>query len=248
MIRTLRHLPVLTIFAGAMALASNASAGSLTWDLTGTSTASGSSYGNTQTYTIGGVTVTASAWGYTYGSGDSALEKAQLGKWSVGIGACDQAEGTGCGSPTHQVDNVGPDNFVLFVFSEPIDVTNITIDPYGVFDRDVTYWTGTVKAGLDLSGQTYSSLGSLGFASRTDDLSTPSEAARAVNISGGYVNAVLFGAMIGAPTGADQDYFKIRSIAGDRQPPPNNPVPEPGSLVLLGGTLLGAALVLRRRK
>ena len=116
----------------AVLYASTAAADPVTWSFTGTqggSTGEGAN-GNTRTFQSGGVTLTATAWGYTYGSSNNALENAALGRWSTGLGACNRSES--CGDPNHQVDNVGADDFVLFTFSEAVDIATIRIDPYGI--------------------------------------------------------------------------------------------------------------------
>lgn len=213
-------------------------------------------YGNNRTFTSGGVTLTVSAWGYTYGSNDNALESAALGRWSTGLGVCNRSED--CTSPQHQVDNVGIDDWVLFVFSEPIDITTVRIDPYGTYDRDVSYWTGNVTTPINLTGVRYSStlptdLADLGFTERRDQTYSSSGSPLNVPITTGYVNAMLFGARI-EPDSTAGDRFKIASLTGDfRVPPPPPPppsVPEPSALLLMGAGLVFAgrkSLSTRRR-
>jgi hypothetical protein len=199
------------------------------------------------------VTLWVTAWGYTYGSQNNALEKAAVGRWSTGLGVCNVTE-TPCSSPTHQVDNVGADDWMLFVFSTPVDITSVRIDPYGSYDRDVSYYGGTVSSiPLNLTGKNYSQLASLGFSPVQNDSSTASDNYRDVSISGGYVNALLLGGYLG---GSDQDdYFKVRSLSAATPPPPPPPppppreVPEPGSvLTLLMGSGAFGLMKLRKRK
>jgi PEP-CTERM motif len=248
---SMRTRPLLaSIAASVLAMgtltASPAAADPVTWSFTGTQggTMGEGTYGNTRTFTAGGVTVTASAWGYTYGSSDSAFENAALGRWSTGLGACNRSEGSNCGSPNHQVDNVGVDDWILFTFSAAVDITSVRIDPWGTYDRDVSYYVGNVTTPLNLTGVTYAGLTARGFGTRWDNTADASDAARNVQpiygLNGSeYVNAIL----VGGQMYSDQDdWFKITSISGNTRT--TNTVPEPTTLVLFG---LGAAMAVRRR-
>jgi hypothetical protein len=226
-------------------ITSVAAADPVTFSFTGSqgeATGTGS-YGNTRTFTAGGVTMSATAWGYTYGSSDTRFETAALGRWSTGLGSCNRSEGTGsnCSSPQeHQVDNVGADDWVLFVFSAPVDITSVRIDPYGNYDRDVSYWTGNVTGPLNLTGVSYAGLSALGFGSRVDSSASASDAPRDVAIPpvGTFVNALLFGGQLNSD---QDDFFKITSLSVNTRT--NVPVPEPSTLILLCG---GLAMVLAR--
>lgn len=222
-------------------LAVAASGQSLTWNLTGY--AGSGSYGNSLTFAQSGVTVKATAWGYTYGTGDTALETAALGQWSVGLGVADRAEGASVSAPAHQVDNAGPDNWVLFEFSKAVTNVSVTLTPSGSYDRDVSFMTALTGAALNLNGVSYTGLTGLGFGTKTDSNSTVSSNSRTVSISSATAfNKLLFGAKVGEPTGTDIDYFKVTSIAGT----PTNLVPEPAAAGLLG--LAAIALGFRRSR
>jgi len=197
-------------------------------------------FGNVRTFTMNNLTVTATAWGYTRDvppGQDNALEKAALGQWYTGLGVCDQSEGQewNCQIPAHQVDNLGPDNWVLFTFSENVNPTNIVIDPYGVWDRDVSYRVGNVTLPLDLTGKSYipeGDLAALGFTDWVEQASTPSD--QAINIALNVnrpVNALLFGAKSNNAPDQTVDGFKITSLSAIA-------VPEPKVLSLLGAGLL----------
>ncbi len=236
----------IAIFAGI----SSANAVFTTLNLTGAA-GDATSFGNTLTFSQGGLTVTTSAWAYT-GAAGTTFETAGLGQYSTGLGVSDRSEGLNPGNPSHQVDNVGPDNFVMFSFgASAVDISSINIDPYGIYDRDVSYWVGNVAPGTDLTGKSYAQLSALGFTQgRFDALSTASENPLAVSIAK-TGNTILFGTYVGEPpnTGAgsttDEDRFKIASItAGPVVPPP--PVPEP-TTALFGLALMGFCSTSRRR-
>ncbi|BCU79253.1 hypothetical protein llg_39680 [Luteolibacter sp. LG18] len=223
-----------------MAVACSLASGqSLNWNLTGSAGILDS--GDKLFFTQNNITVTASAWGYTYGSSDNALEQAALGQWNVGMGVVSGTEDPS--GVDHQLDNAGPDEWVLFVFSEKVQITGVTVDPYGVYDRDVTYWTGNVSTNIDLTGKTYADLASLGFNGETSDSSTASESARTVPVTNpaGGVNAILFGAKRGEYSGSDIDRFKITAMSTSSIAA----VPEPTGL-LLGS--LGLLTLFKRRR
>ena len=205
-----------------------AEAASITWNFTGSG--SEGSIGNSRSFTAGGITTTATAWSY-----NGSFQQARLGQWSTGLGICSTSET--CGSPVHQVDNAGQNEYVLFLFSSPIDPLTVRIDPYGTYDRDVSYWTGNVVSPISLTGVLYGGLGALGFSGRADNDGTVSSSYRDVSINAPFVNALLFGPKLG---GGGDDYFKITSMSAAVS------VPEPSSLLLLGFGLLG--LVWLRRK
>ena len=217
-----------------------AQATSITWDFTG-SGGSGN-FGNSRLFTQNGITVTATAWGYTAGTTDNGFETAALGQWSTGLGVCNQAEGYGCGSPDHQVDNLGPDDWVLFQFNTPVDLLSVRIAPYGTWDTDVSYWVGNVNLPPSLlMGKMYSDLAYLGFSSQMDQYGPYQSAARNVYVSSPLVKALLFGAKRGGDpfSSYEIDRFKIASLTTS--------VPEPSSLLLLGVGLVGLVIWNRRR-
>jgi hypothetical protein len=214
--RVCRLLPTLAVCLLLLGVSNRAEAASITWNFTGSG--SEGSVGNERTFTAGGITVTANAWSY-----GSSFQEARLGQWSTGIAVCGVPET--CSNPAHQVDNVGQHEFVLLRFSSPIDPLTVRIDPYGTYDRDVSYWTGNVNPSLDLTGKSYSDLASLGFLGRIDNNGTTSDSYRDVSITNSSsVNALLFGAKYNGASGGE-DRFKITKMSGGT-------VPVPGTLLM----------------
>lgn len=101
-------------------------------------TALSGTVGNIRTFTVGGISVKASAFSRVKGSG-GAWAAAYLGAYSGGLGVTDTSE-SGSGN-THTTDNIGRDNYVLFEFSQPV-VINRAYLGYVVNDSDLTAWVG----------------------------------------------------------------------------------------------------------
>jgi len=207
-----------------------ADAASTTWDFTGSG--GEGTIGNSRSFTVDGITITATAWSYN----GTSFQQARLGQWSTGLGVCSVVET--CGNPVHQVDNQGQGEYVLFSFSSLVDPSTVRIDPYGTYDTDVSYWAGTVSS-LNLTGTSYAGLAGLGFGSRIDNDGPTQSSFRDVSIVSPAVTALLFGAKY---QGGGNDYFKITSMTG------STPVPEPSSLLLLGLGIGGLAWLQTKRR
>jgi hypothetical protein len=241
------------------ALAQPATAATITWNLTG-NTGHLSSDSASATFTSNepsGITVTATAWGYS-----SSFATGRLGVWGTGLGVCNDAEGNSCGNPPHQVDNNGDSttDWVLFTFSQAVDISQVKVDPYGDYDADASYATAYISDSTQLSnltstlaGKTYAQLSTLGFSSILDSNSTkpnctaptPDDCPPVFHDIGTtpdnkLVNAILFGAK---KTEAN-DYFKISQVIASGQ---GALVPEPATVALLGLGLLGVGRLCRRR-
>lgn len=212
---------------------------SLNWELAGSGGTG--TIGNSRSFTTDGVTVRATAWSFTKGSLDNAFEAARLGQWSGGLGVTNVHEDGS--SPYHQVDNAFHNDWILFVFDDLVDVESVLVQPYGgTFDRDVSYWVGTIDADSNLDGLSYSQLAGLGFGAEqvVNNFRSSSAISVAINAPATGVNALLFGAKRGVAAGTEIDAFKVKSICAVTA------IPEPSAAVL--GLLGVGALCLRRRR
>ncbi|QTN31006.1 PEP-CTERM sorting domain-containing protein [Akkermansiaceae bacterium] len=211
----------------------------LTWNLGG-SAGYGSSNGNSLSFTQSGVKVTASAWSYTKGSSNNALESAKLGQWSPGLGVVNREENNS--SPWHQVDNYLQNDYILFVFDHLVTVQSVKITPSpGPYDQDVSYWVGNI-ANSNLDGVSYSGLAALGFLPEKVVSGNSSSSSKIVGIDSpsSGINAILFGPERGLETDSTFiDAFKVGNITA-------KVVPEPSAALLFVISSLGFCL--RRRR
>jgi hypothetical protein len=203
------------------ALATPAQAAIITFDFTGGPHGVGTTA--SQTFTVDGVTVTATALSH-----NGSFQAANLGRWSSGLAVCYMCEMSGgCQSGEHQADNNSGFDVVLFEFSGPVDVDPLSarIRTTNGNDLDVSYWTGTGATPTGISG------GSVSDGSGT---------VRTVDLTSGIADWLLFGAQVGE----SNDGFKITSLIIDTY---TREVPEPASMLLFGAGGL-ATLVARRRR
>ncbi len=197
--------------------------------------------GASKTYTSGGVTLTITGW--SLATSGSSFATGSLGLWSPGVGVCNDAERANCTSNSHTVDNFSGYDFVLFQFSAPVQGASISLATFG--DTDASYWTSSTNfTASSLAGKTTNTLSSLGFGGMTTN--SGGNVNRTVNISGTGITSILFGSALPTPDGT-YDYFKISGVAGETCPPPGQ-VPEPSTFALLGGSLVGLSVAIRRRQ
>lgn len=226
----------LSAFA-ALALSVPGFAQSHSWDTDGSNGAD--TFGNTLVFDDGVLGMSVTSWGYTQGKKNQAFESGKSIVYPQGIGVTNRDEGPRV--PEHQIDNGRGNDWILIVFDSAVSDVSVVVDPYGVWDRDVTYYTANLSGPVDLTGLSYADLAELGFGERTDDLSTRSDQAREVEIEGSAptFNAVLIGAQLGKQGFRGVDRFKIDGVSATIA------VPEP-SVSLLG--VLGVLGLLRRRR
>ncbi len=263
---------IATCFASALLLAAASSAQAITttYDFRNGGTSytevNGPGFGNGLDFGA----MTATAWATTgspTGANNSLIDDAQIHQWATGLGVCNRQEGaigSGCSTSTeHQVDNVGDDDYVLFLFDQAVQFDNIKIDPYFTSDRDVSYWIGNIASatgsmlGLDPADLDpavsipYNTNGGGASASSTDfpfynqKKFGVGSGVKTVNFSaavGGNIgNALLFAARADAGNSYDNDYFKIRSLKV------TTVVPVPPAVWLFGSGLLGLVGIARRK-
>nr|WP_236143256.1 SdrD B-like domain-containing protein [Nostoc sp. CMAA1605] len=175
-----------------------------TFDFNGSSALDGPD-GNTLTWTLNGITVTARAFSRVDGT-NGAWNAAYLGSYGGGLGVTDSSEGNG-GNNTHVVDNVGGrDNYVLFQFSEAVVLDQAYLQ-YVIKDSDISVWIGNFTSPLTTLSD--STLSSFGFYEVNETTSTSDRWAD-VN-AGKYVGNTIVIAALDTDT-SPEDQFKIRHL------------------------------------
>jgi hypothetical protein len=243
-----RIFTALTLSATAAMFAMPASA--ITWYSGSPGT---SSYGNSYSTTQSGVTMTARAYSNT--GGGSTLASACLVNFSGGFGVVSDIEDgsvNNCSvdTPQHAVDNEGQVDGILLSFSSAVRLTSL-YSGWATNDSDISvlYYTGgggapaapdmnSTLANMLTAGEGWSRLANYGGDSDggTYNLNNASAASTYWYVSS---YSSLFG---GNSLNGGTDYFKLRSITGEKA------VPEPGTLALLGLGLAGIGFARRRRR
>jgi hypothetical protein len=185
-------------------LGSTSSGTTVTFDMAGNSSTSGSA-GNTRVFSAGGVSVRASAFSR---DADGNWDAAYLGSYGGGLGVTDGSEGSG-GNNTHTVDNVGRDNYVLFEFSQNVIVDSAFLG-YVVDDSDLRIWIGTKTDPFNNHFTLNNSvLASLGF---TEVNLTSSSSTRTADFNAGNLvgNVLVIAAQDDDDT--PEDRFKIELL------------------------------------
>lgn len=217
----------------AILVASSASAMTLTQMMTlntgGTNTGSGA---NTRTFTTGtGPNMTtASVTGWTTFS--SGTLQSNLGQFSGGLGVQHSSN-----DGSHTLDNLGPDNYMLFEFNKVIKLTQVQIG-YVNNDSDIEVWFGST------AGATGSNVDFI-LANATSEENFGGSSARVATLSGGNLGRYI---LIGARDGYDEDdKVKIKKLTFMVSDNNIQSTPDSGATVaLLGLGLFGLAAARKR--
>lgn len=246
-------LSALLLSAGCLSYSSTAQAATYNWNFStstspcyasGACNQSSGSYGNVRTagsQQNNDFKVQANAYGFT-GTGSSA-RTAWLGQYSGGLGVTNRNE-SGSGS-THTADNNGANEFVVFKFDQSIELTGYSLTNFSTTDStpDTMWYLGTSTTPLDFTGKTLANL-----TSSLTGVSSGSAVGSNVNVGAGHFGNYL---ILAANFYQSNDSFKIKTLTVNHTAPPppggGDPVPEPGTMVLLGTGLAALGFVARRK-
>lgn len=251
--------PVLScVFTVLSVLAMPAAEASVSYSFSPPSSGSGSSY----TYTVGGYSVTATAWssGTSSGLASGNLVQGNLTFNSGGLGVNNGVDTNEGNSPYHSIDSSGRVDLVLLDFGagNQFNMTSFSTGwNYTDADLAVFAYTGSANLGtglgsLSLTGLRNNSTGAViqnaCTVSGTGCTGSSGKAniATGLSISSRYWLVVAYNPVFSAWTGAsgidgNSDYFKLASVTGDVR----TTVPLPATTALLG---IGALAFWRRRQ
>ena len=258
----------LAVWGGLAATA--ATAATITWDFSsnGWTETSAGTWGNTRYATSSGVQATASAWSNTTdgaAGANTVIQNAYLGLYGGGVGVTNRdgatATSSTCGgiagggdycegtptntiSPEHAVDSNQRYDSVRIRFTTAVNLTSILLG-YVDTDSDVTILASN---GAALSGRTYGGATGLVAAgwSVVGNFSNVAQNVVTSIASSTYATDWLilaYNPAFGETWTAGNDYFKLQALTTY-----SGTVPEPGTLLLLGGMALAGIWSGRRAK
>ena len=189
---------------------------------------------------------------------------ATLTSYSQGLGVEDSS-GTDTGTPQHAIDNNGSTNLILLNFGNyTVDLSSVTIgwNNNGDADLSLFYYSGMSSAptvsGLAATGAGLLAGGWTLVGNYADLAENTSRSVNSGNKTSSWWLISAYNSKFGTTDepsngflGDGNDYFKLLSLAGDatlKTTTPNNKVPEPGSLALIGAAMMGFLATRRRVK
>jgi hypothetical protein len=225
----------------------------------------------------GGVSLNTTGFSTTNGptSAGTTFATAAVYNWGSvnGLGVVNQYENPSVTGP-HAIDNQYGTDAILLTFSQAVNLTSLGIGWSGTGsfaqDSDFSVLAYTTPGAASVGGQTLNgtvenyatvanesgTLLNSGWKLIQNYANTPANTSVAVSaanpnsslIYSSYWLVSAYNTSYGGALGsANNDYFKLLSIAGNTQPP-GNQTPEPGSVALIGLGLVGIVAARRRKQ
>jgi hypothetical protein len=175
------------------------------YDFSGSSSTSGD-FGNSRTYELSGVSVTATAWSRVQDNSDT-WAAGYLGAYGGGLGVTDTSE-SGWGN-SHTVDNLGGrDNYVVFQFSQDVIVDKAFLG-YVVDDSDISVWIGSSASPTPITTVNDAFLASM---THYEENWTGSSYARWADFNSGDVSGNVLIIAANTSDTTPEDAFKIENL------------------------------------
>lgn len=198
----------------------------------------------------GGLTMTVRGFELISGS-FVAANTTHFGETNIGLGVCGVYNPSGpvnqtedCSFHQWQVDNAPPGgrDFILFTFNNPVNLTNFTVAQTSIEADSDWAWAISTSA-LTTAAQ----LNSLTLTNVNGAVLDPGESSTRTIASAVGVRSILIGtgtvaSNCSASNLGNCDLFKFTDINVA------NPIPEPSSMAMLGGGLIGLSVVARKRR
>ncbi|MEO8493822.1 MAG: hypothetical protein ABI614_02040, partial [Planctomycetota bacterium] len=185
---------------------------SITLNLAGNTALDGTD-GNVRVFSSGSVSVKTKAFSRVKGT-NGAWAPAYLGSYSGGLGVTDSSEGNGS-SNRHTIDNIGRDNYAIFVFNQNVIVDSAYLG-YVVGDSDMKVWIGTISGAYStLPTLSDSVLASLGFT----EMNLGGGSTRLADLNNGNRAGNVLVIAADTTTTTPEDSFKIEKVTVKRGVP-----------------------------